>query len=208
MRTPIDLDSWPRKAHYQFFKDFTEPFHSVVFETDVTRAYQRAKREGHSFYLDYLHCSLRAVNEIPEFRYRIDEGQAWDYAQINASATVLRPDNTFGFSNIPYHTDLATFVQGATAEIARVRASEALFSSATGQEVIHCSALPWLNFTALSHARHFPMGDSVPKISYAKMMEKGSQLTMSVSLHAHHALVDGYHVGLFAQRYQELLDAT
>ncbi|TYP97099.1 chloramphenicol acetyltransferase [Sphingobacterium allocomposti] len=29
---------------------------------------------------------------------------------------------------------------------------------------------------------------------------------MPVSIHVHHGLVDGYHVGLFIDRYQELMD--
>jgi chloramphenicol O-acetyltransferase type A len=34
---------------------------------------------------------------------------------------------------------------------------------------IHFSAIPWLNFTSLSHARSYTFPDSSPKISFGKM---------------------------------------
>jgi chloramphenicol O-acetyltransferase type A len=38
-------------------------------------------------------------------------------------------------------------------------------------------------------------------------MDKDGKKTMSISLHVHHALVDGLHVGRFMERYQALLNA-
>ncbi|NRA48527.1 MAG: chloramphenicol acetyltransferase, partial [Phaeodactylibacter sp.] len=32
--------------------------------------------------------------------------------------------------------------------------------------------------------------------------------TMPVSIHVHHALVDGFHVGLFLEAFQDLLNAA
>jgi hypothetical protein len=57
--------------------------------------------------------------------------------------------------------------------------------------VIHFSAIPWLNFTSLSHARSYT--DSCPKISFGKMMttDDGTK-TMAMSIHVHHGLIDGY----------------
>lgn len=38
----------------------------------MRRSQARAKAAGQSFFLHYLYAVLRAVNEIPEFRFRID----------------------------------------------------------------------------------------------------------------------------------------
>lgn len=59
-----------------------------------------------------------------------------------------------------------------------------------------------MHFTSLSHARSFAFPDSVPKISVGKIIPQGDQLLMPVSVHVHHALVDGYHVGQFFEILQ------
>jgi chloramphenicol O-acetyltransferase type A len=71
----------------------------------------------------------------------------------------------------------------------------------SGENLIHYSAIPWLDFTSISHARSFSFPDSCPKISFGKMTEIDGQKSMSVSIHVHHALVDGYHVGLYVDRF-------
>jgi chloramphenicol O-acetyltransferase type A len=66
--------------------------------------------------------------------------------------------------------------------------------------------LPWLNFTSLSHARAFSFKDCIPKISFGKMTEQNGVKTMPVSIHVHHAIADGSDVGLFVEKFQEILN--
>ena len=58
-----------------------------------------------------------------------------------------------------------------------------------------------------SHARSFTFPDSCPKISFGKMMIENGKKTMSMSVHVHHGLIDGYHVGQFVNLFQELMNA-
>jgi chloramphenicol O-acetyltransferase type A len=37
------------------------------------------------------------------------------------------------------------------------------------------------------------------------MTGEGEQRTMPISIHAHHALMDGYEVGLFVEEFQRLM---
>jgi chloramphenicol O-acetyltransferase type A len=39
------------------------------------------------------------------------------------------------------------------------------------------------------------------------MMEENGKKTIAVSIHVHHGLMDGYHVGLFINCLQELLNS-
>ncbi len=207
MKKYIDLDSWPRKDHFQFFSQFEEPFWGVTIELNCSRAYQRSKAENTSFFLYYLHKSILAINQIEEFRYRIDtQGRVVVFDRINASATINRPDGTFGFSYIEFAEDYAEFEQNAKVEIERVQNTRDLIPAVSSENVVHYSSLPWLKFTALSHARKFSHPDSIPKISFGKMIKQGEERIMPVSIHVHHGLVDGYHVGQYVDLFQSLLD--
>ena len=209
MKTKLDLNTWPRKEHFEFFSKFEEPFFGIVAHIDCTKAYETSKKNGVSFFLYYLHKTLSAVNAVENFRYRIENNEIFIYDRIDASATLTRDDNTFGFSLMPFSTDFETFEKTSKEEIERVRNTTGLFTrNFEADNLIHFSAVPWVDFTSLSHARSFTLPDSCPKISIGKLMiaEDGKR-TMAVSVHVHHGLMDGFHVGEFFAKFQEFMDS-
>ncbi|GAA4384668.1 chloramphenicol acetyltransferase [Hymenobacter koreensis] len=209
MKQLIDLSTWNRREHFEFFSGFDEPIYGLTAEVDGARAYTRAKELNLPFFQLYLHATLRAVNQVEALRYRIEDGAVYCYDRINVSATLTRPDNTFAFSFIPFTESLADFGEGLRAEIEAVNQSTGLRlnENAARTDVIHFSAIPWIAFTSLSHARHFQRPDSVPKISVGRYRRQGNTLLMPISVHVHHGLADGYHVGLFLEALQQALDS-
>ncbi len=209
MKQLIDLTQWPRREHFAFFSTFDEPFFGLTANVDCTQAYAEAKRQGVPFFLYYLYHSLQAAQEVEEFRYRIEGDQVVCYDRVHASATIGRPDHTFGFSFIELHDSLPNFVAAANREIEAVQQSTGLrLSDTTARpDVLHCSALPWVRFTALSPARSFRHADSCPKISYGQVYLEGATRLLPVSVHVHHGLADGYHVGQFLESFQRRLNS-
>lgn len=206
MTRNLDINIWHRREHFQFFTRFDEPFFGVTVKIDCTTAYQFAKENGISFFLYYLYQSLKAANEIEAFRYRIQDGQVVIHDQINASPTINRPTGTFGFAYMDFNLDETEFYKKAQKVIEHVRQTDGLIPAVSGENVIHYSVLPWLDFTAISHARCYSFKDSCPKISFGKMTEQiDGKKSMNVSIHVHHGLMDGYEVGLFVERFQQLM---
>jgi chloramphenicol O-acetyltransferase type A len=204
----LHLDTWNRKEHFEFFNQLDEPFFGVTIEIDCTKAYQNAKQIGISFFSYYLFQTLVAVNQIENFRYRIHKNEIYIHDKINASATVLRSDKTFGFSLMEFNTDVHIFAKNVTAEIARVKNTTGLFTrNFSSANLIHFSTLPSLNFTSFSHARSFSLEDSCPKISFGKMeISANENRNFPMSIHVHHGLMDGYHVGEFVALFQNLMN--
>lgn len=207
MKHKLNLSTWPRKEHFGFFSKFEEPFFGLVANIDCTKGYASAKVNNISFFIYYLHKVMAAVNSVEEFRYRISGSDVFMYDRVDASATLTREDNTFGFSLMEFNPDIEVFSANAKAEIGRVRNTPGLFTREFDNDnIIHFSAIPWVDFTSLSHARSFTFPDSCPKISVGKMTEKNGVKTMPVSVHVHHGLTDGYHVGLFFDALQKAMD--
>ncbi|WP_313806199.1 chloramphenicol acetyltransferase [Flavobacterium sp.] len=205
----LDLNTWNRKTHFEFFSQFDEPFYGVTITIDCSVAYEKAKEKGVSFFIYYLHKTLAAVNAIENFRYRIIENEVVVYDKINVSATIMREDTTFGFSFMEYFEELNLFSQKSLEEIERIQNTPGLITRDFDglYNLIHFSSIPWLDFTSLSHARHFKFPDSCPKISFGKMTEGNGKKTMPMSIHVHHGLVDGFHVGQFAETFQNLMNS-
>jgi chloramphenicol O-acetyltransferase type A len=207
-KTKIELDSWNRKEHFLFYKQMEEPFYGLTTRIDCTKAYDKAKQIGVSFFIYYLHQTLTAINTCEPFRLRIIEHEPWLFEQINASATIMREDQTFGFSLIEFHPELSEFNCKALQEINRVQNTIGLFTREFPNEnLIHFSSIPWVDFSGLSHARGFSYPDSCPKISFGKMIEEKGRKTMALSIHVHHGLVDGVHIGQFLDTLQQLFDS-
>ena len=204
----LNLETWPRKEHFHFFKQMEEPFFGVTVTIDCTKAYEKSKAENFSFFIYYLHKTLVAVNAIESFRYRISNDQIVIYDQINGSATIGRDDGTFGFSLVEFDADFAVFEKIALTEIERVKNTTGLFTREFDTDnLIHFSAIPWLNFTSLSHARSFTFPDSCPKISFGKMSVSENEMrTMPMSIHVHHGLMDALQVGQFVDCFQDLMN--
>lgn len=206
MKQKLNLETWNRKEHFLFFKQMEEPFFGITTTIDCTRAYEKSKELSVSFFTYYLHKTLLAVNQIENFRYRIINDEVYIFDQISASATILRDDKTFGFSLIEFDSDLIEFAKITKNEIQRVQTTTGLFTREFAENLIHFSAMPWINFTSFSHARSYTWPDSCPKISFGKMMDQNGTKTFAMSIHVHHGLIDGYHVGEFVNLFQELMN--
>lgn len=207
MKKKLDIATWNRATHFEFFSSMEEPFYGLTSVIDCTNAYQKAKELEIPFFTFYLHKTLVAVNAVENFRYRIIDREVYIFDRIDASSTIMREDKTFGFSLIEFDPDLKKFVKITQAEIARIQTTTGLFTREfRDTNLIHFSALPWIDFTSLSHARGYSYPDSCPKISFGKLTETEGKKTMPISIHVHHGLVDGYHVGLFLEELQNQMN--
>ncbi|WP_291130182.1 chloramphenicol acetyltransferase [Flavobacterium sp. UBA7682] len=206
MKHKLELETWNRKEHFLFFKQMEEPFFGITTRVDCSKAYTNAKKLGVSFFTYYLHKTLIGVNAVENFRYRIIDNEVYVFDRIDASATILREDKTFGFSLMEYAEDINEFAEITRKEIERIQNTTGLITRDFENNLIHFSAVPWIDFTSYSHARSYTWPDSCPKISFGKMAEENGKKTMAIAVHVHHGLADGYHVGQFLTLLQELLN--
>lgn len=204
----IDINTWKRKEHFNFFSQFDEPFFGIVSEVDCTKAFQFTKNEDLSFFAYYLHKALVAVNNIDEFKYRIKDEKVVLFDKIDASPTIGREDGTFAFSFIKFSSDFNVFYKVLLKELNKVKNSSGLRATNDSEklDVIHFSSIPWVKFTGLTHARNYKFVDSCPKITFGKTYYNNNKLLMPVSVNAHHGLVDGKHIGDYFELFQKLLN--
>jgi len=206
MKHEIELATWKRREHFEVFKNFDEPLFGITVKVECSNAYLKSKELGYPFSLYYLYLSLKAVNEIEEFRYRIEGNKVFCYDRVDAGPTIFREDETYGCGYLKYYENIAEFMTQAKTEVERVKAERGLKFPVSGENIIHYSTIPWADFTAINHARRLDIGRSIPKITFGKMTQEGKNRWIPVDIHANHAVMDGFHVGKFIALFQELLD--
>lgn len=194
----IDVAQWNRKEHFDHFASFDDPFFGVTVNVDCSRTYREAKEKKISFSLLILHRIIKAACRIEEFRYRIEGDKIVCYDTLIPGATVARPDHTFFFAEFEYDADEFVFIRNAKAYIdSQLHKTGLNKENAFHPNAIHYSAVPWFAFTDMKHPTNMRSGDSVPKISTGKFFSEGEKLMLPISITCHHALMDGYHIGLF-----------
>lgn len=206
MKKKIEIETWNRKEHFEFFKKFDEPFYHLNMNVACSAGLKMAKTNKHSLFAWYFFNAMQAANKVKEFRYRIEGEDVVEYDLLHASPTISRDDGTFGFGQLSFQEDFDTFQIELNKEIKRVRGLKGLFTAPERPDVIHYSALPWFSFTGLSHPRIYGDGDSIPKICFGKIFEQEQKSFLPLSVQVHHGLVDGFHVALFVEEFSKNLN--
>lgn len=205
MSRVLDIAGWNRRQLFEHYMTLLDPFFALTSEVDVTETFALAKETESSFFSRYLHACIRAVNAVENFKYRLYDDKIIIHDHIAASATIARPDHTYGFSFIDYAEDFETFNGNFLKEKERILNSSDLYPPSNTLDCIYCSAIPWVHFTGHKETFAGTNRDSVPRLAFGKVLEKEGRLIMPVAVAANHALIDGYHVGLFLEEFQKNL---
>lgn len=201
----LDLDTWPRRDLFEFFRGYQNPYFNICTRLDITQllAMQR-RRETGSISLAYHYFALRIANEVEPFHYRLESDRVVIHEVIHGGTTVLLPNETFTYAYFNYEPNFEVFVAQAQQAIDKVRAEGAL-KPTMRYDLIFFTTLPWASFTSFAHARTPGRGESIPRIAFGKFTTENDRTFLPISVEVHHALMDGLHVGRFLMRLEEVL---
>ena len=202
----LDLETWPRRDLFEFFRGYQNPYFNICTQLDITRLMRVLRdRPGVSVSLAYHYFALRTANEIEPFHYRLEgEDRVAIHEVINGGTTVLLPNETFTYAYFDYHESFDQFITEAGEAIAKVRAEGSL-KPTMRYDLIYFTALPWVSFTSFAHARTPGRGESIPRIAFGKFLRDGDRIHLPISVEVHHALMDGLHLGRFFMALEEAL---
>ena len=204
----IDLATWPRREVFSFFSQISNPFYMVSFKQEVTNLVKYCKESQLSFYYALIYLTCRAMNEIENFRYFLQDEEIYLYSQRIPSFTDLKKDSDqFHIVTMDLKENLRDFCQQAT-----VQSSQQLtFIVPYAEEnLIYYSCLPWIDLTALTNERDFAnpkaKDDNIPRISWGKYSKNQDKIELVISLEVNHRFVDGLHVGHFAEKLTQMIE--
>jgi chloramphenicol O-acetyltransferase type A len=108
---------------------------------------------------------------------------------------------------MPYEEDFESYRNKAALCIARIKEGiEAAPEDAIDkQQSVFITTIPWFDFTSFTQPYDSVYG-SISVITLGKYAEQNGTLSMAVALQVHHAVMDGYHAGLFYARLQAFLN--
>lgn len=205
----LDISTWPRKQHFEFYQSFEQPYFQIACNLDAAKLYQYCKKNQVAFFSAYLFLTMQTINQITPFCYRIVDGQVRIYKEVTISVTVMANDQTLRFCNLPYDTEFKSFCLGFQSAkekaIALPFITENFEREQAVKNTIYMSVIPWLSFTGYSHAIHSKDTSGIPRMVFGKMNKTDGKMPFTID--AHHALVDGVHVAQFFETLQSYFDS-
>ncbi len=227
-RTIIDYNTWDRRENYEFFEEFLNPCYSVTCEVECTSAFENSKRDKSSFFIKYLYAILRAVNEIPELRYRVERERVTDkesgsqnekevivlYETVSAITPIsVGPNGKFHSVNIPYSRSFDEFSKKTGEIILNISgetnpyAAEKSAKSGPHQymDMVLVAANPGLAFTSMTCTQSSVQGNRKPLINVGKATCREGKFHIPVFISVHHGLCDGYHLTQFYRLVEKYL---
>lgn len=202
----VDIEGWNRKNHFNYFKQLDYPHFSICGNIDITNFKKVVKEKELSFFISFLYVATKALNSIKEFRYRIREDKVVEHEIVDPSFTLMTSKEVFSFCTVKFLDNFEEFIDKTSEEMERVKNCVNLEDEPGRDDLAFVTCIPWVSFTSITHPVHMNPVDSIPRIAWGKFFEENGKVKMPISIQAHHALVDGVHMGQYFTRIQDILD--
>lgn len=215
----IDLDTYPRRAHLEYFMSMMHPQLNITADVDVTELKKYCKDKGYSFFLSFLHIVALSADSIPQFRQRIHrltpmelelpehagyekEGplsgiEVREYSQSPTSHTESAGNEIYCYCAMYHHMPWDEYMAMAVELQQKAREKGSLEEDPEIEAFYFPTCIPWIHYNDIVH----PMTDrcdSNPRFSWGKYEEDfRGRLMMPLTAAVHHGLVDGIHLGKF-----------
>ena len=198
----IDLETWERREFYEHFIKEVVCTYAVTVHMDITRL------KGQRLYPAMIWLLTKTVNDMPEFRTCMTAEGPGIYDDMHPMYTVFNRENK-NFSGIwsYFSEDYAEFLRRYEADSQEYACSSRYAPKAgTPANSFNISMLPWVDFSALNINVYDEGRFLLPIFTMGKYTERDGRRLLPLAIQVHHAVCDGYHVGVFTEKLQEYID--
>lgn len=202
---PIDRNAWSRMPYFYYFTKMLPTGYSLTVEVDITNTYHTVKREGKKFFPAYLYLASRLISQQQEFRIAEQNGQLGYYEVLHPSyACFHEDDKTMSSLWTEYDSDFETFYSNYMEDQRKYEGNHGIVAKADLPDNNYMvGTLPWTQFSSYVSVPYGIGSNYFPVLQAGRFFDKGDRKMMPLSITVHHAVADGYHVGLFLQKFQE-----
>ncbi|MFI1309534.1 type A chloramphenicol O-acetyltransferase [Streptomyces albidoflavus] len=206
--TPIDLDTWPRRQHFDHYRRRVPCTYAMTVEVDVTTFAAALRRSPRKSYLAQVWALATVVNRHEEFRMCLtDSGDPAVWPVVHPAFTVFNPQReTFACVWAPYDPDFGTFHDAAAPLLAEhSRATDFFPQGNPPPNTFDVSSLPWASFTGFTLDIRDGWDHLAPIFTLGRYTEREARLLLPLSVQIHHAAADGFHTARLTNDLQTLL---
>ncbi len=205
----ITFNNNHRKKHFEFFKNMNHPHFSITANVEIGELVETIKVHQLPFMPTIVWAVSSTANDLAPFRQRIRNDKVVEHDLVHPSFAVdTETADVFSFCEVKFTHDYQQFIEAAREKIKKMKTDPSFEDEPDRDDYLFLSSIPWVSFTAITHAMSYHPHDSVPRITWGKYFVENGRTLLPLSVQAHHALVDGKYVGMFFQKFEEIARAN
>ncbi len=195
----IDVNELP-------FADFLTSRYSMTVKVNAQKTYELAKKENIPFFNLTSACILEAINQIPEFKWRIIGDNVVEYDKINAVSPIMQSDYTIReieIKPVGEFGDIYQWNEYVENKKNNIDDNQYLVEPMKRDEepIANLSCIPWIDFDSMTNIIASP-NQIMPVISWGKLVDG----KIPISLTASHVFIFGWHFKLFYENLEKYLN--
>jgi chloramphenicol O-acetyltransferase type A len=196
------VENYYRKAAFEFFRGYRNPFYSVSVPLKFSRLKAFLDERDYKTYLNLCYFFTRAMQPLEDFRYRLQDGEIVLYDSIHLGLTLPAAGGLFSFAYFDYTPDIESFNAGAVLPEPDL---PPLLGERQAANHIFFTAIPGIPFRTFTHASNDPT-DAAPRVAFGKPYKESGELWVPVGIQVNHAFVDGRALGELYHRAVEIFE--
>lgn len=202
---PIDMDNWSRKPYFEHYLNHVRCTYSMTANIDITDLLSAAKNNGIKLYPALIHMISTVVNRHIEFRTCFNsEGKLGYWDSLSPSFTIFH-DNDRTFSSIwtLYDEEFNDFYSRYLDDM-KMYGSVKQFAAKANEppNIFPVSSIPWVSFTGFNLNVYNEGTYLLPIFTMGKYFQQDGKILLPLSGQFHHAVCDGYYVGVLFNELQ------
>ncbi len=198
----IDFQTWERKEFYEHFINEVVCTYSTTVNLDITNL----KSMRH--YPTIIWLLTKAVNQMPEFRTALTDKGVGIYDEMHPAYTIFNKENR-NFSAIwtEFYADYNEFLSAYETDIEKFSLS-ARYAPKPDRppNSFDISMIPWFTFTSFNLNIFGDGKYLLPIFTLGKRFDDNGKKLLPISIQVHHAVCDGYHIGMFMETLQTMIN--
>lgn len=206
--TVMDMETWKRREYFLHYYNDVRCTYSMTANIDITEIYHRAKEEGFRLYPVLIWWIANAVNHFDFLRFNHDEeGRVGYYDRVHPSFTYMPPQSDkFHVLWCAYEQCFHRFYDRCV-DVMNCCKTDSMFPmDDLPKNCFDLSSIPWVEFTSFNLNVYAPGTYLPPIFTTGKLIKENGSVKIPVCLQVHHAVCDGYHVGLCFSFLQKLAE--
>ena len=194
----LDIDKWERREYYEHYTNEGACSYSMTVNIDISNL------RNSKLYPAMLWLLTTTVNEFPEFRTALTEKGLGIFDTMLPTYTIFNK-NKKNFSAIwsEYSEDYDAFLADYNDDVEKYKNSIELAPKKNRPaNTFDVSMIPWVTFSSFNINTFNSDKYFLPIFTIGKYFEQDGKRLLPLSIQAHHAVCDGYHVSMFIDSLQ------
>lgn len=197
MRT--EIKNFERISLFEQYNNKDNPFLYLTTKVNVTNIHNKCK----NYYATIAYFITLVTNQIDNFKYRFENNKIYKYDILKPNFTQMFEDNNIGFFTCDLKEKYSEFLVEYKNMQDKFFGNHKSYAN-DDQGEVWFSYVPWFNISSL--ITPFDKKVTIPQFIWDKFIYENGEYYINLTIMAHHGFIDGYHIGLFLQKLNEIIE--